>query len=163
MNGWPSLGGGCFWSWFTCLESWSVSSSPTSLRLLMFPQVWSRLWCSYNLKWDFLLLGWKWGIVILLFEFFTFLGRCWSLQCTLGELLVQAEMLHMAGESGQCLWKSHCVWHAASNTTPPFQLLISGLGPIPAPWQGPGSFGHCLSGKLWSAFSSAVAACPHPC
>lgn len=35
-----------------------LSFSSTSLRLLMFPQVWSRAWCSYNLNWDFL-LSWK--------------------------------------------------------------------------------------------------------
>lgn len=84
----------------------------------------------------------QWGMVILLFEIFTFIGRCWSLQCTLGELLLQAEMLHLAGESGQCLWKSPCVWHAVSNTAPPFPLLISGLRPIPALWQWSGRFGH---------------------
>lgn len=63
MNRWPSFGGGgggCFWSWFTWLESGSLSSSPTSLRLLMFHQVWSRAWCSCNLNWDFL-LSWKVG------------------------------------------------------------------------------------------------------
>lgn len=86
----------------------------------------------------------EWGILILLSEFFTFLGRCWSLRCTLGELLLQAEMLHLAGQSGQWLWKPHCVWHTVSNTTPPFPFLISGLGPIPAPWQWSGRFGHCL-------------------
>lgn len=47
----------------------------------------------------------KWGIVILLLEFFPFLGRCWSLQCRPGELLLRAEMLHLAGQSGQCLCK----------------------------------------------------------
>lgn len=63
MNLWPDFGGGggCFWSWFTWLESGSLSSSPTSLRLLMFPQVRSRAWCAYNLNWDFLLLSWKVG------------------------------------------------------------------------------------------------------
>lgn len=60
----------------------------------------------------------KWGIVILLFEFPMFIGRGWRLQRTLGEWLLPAEELHPAGESGQCLWKSRCVWQAASNRAP---------------------------------------------
>lgn len=94
----------------------------------------------------------KWRIVILLLEFFTFLGRCWSLQCTPGELLLPAEMLPLAGQPGQWLW---CVQHNSS-----LPLLISGLGPIPAPWQSFGRFGHCLSGKLWSpgSVSSSLSA-----
>lgn len=161
-------GGGCVWSWFTWLESGSLSSFPTSLRLFVSPKAWSRAWRSYNLNQDFLLLG------------------CW-----VGDSNSSSSPHFLGGAKGCSTCSENCCSKQTLSTWQESQasicenLAVSGrlrqtqLPPLPAPdrWPGnglpahrwwSGAFGHHFGGKLWSASSSTVrqvhlASCSHPC
>lgn len=167
MNRWPSFGGGgggCFWSWFTWLESGSLSSSPTSLRLLVFPQVWSGAWCRYKLNWDFLLLVWTvrdgnsalWDLLVHQ-EVLNSAVHAWRVAAPSRDAPPGRGVRPVPVKVSLCL--ACCVKHSSSLPTPDFWPETNSC-PVAMIWQ------------IWplaqSVSSSAVgqvhlAACPHPC
>lgn len=141
---------------------------PTSLRLLMSPRAWPRGWCSCNLNWGFLPLGW-WGDRNSSVPVPALTGRGWRLQlvflsaclqCVLGELLPQAEALHL-GRRVEPVPESLLSGRLCQAQLPPLPAPdhFSGSS-LPAHWQWPGGFGPHLDGELWLASSSALGA---PC
>lgn len=127
-------------------------------QLLMFPQVWSRAWCSYNLNWDFLLLSWK-------VEDSN--SALWVLHIPWEVLKSSVHPWRVAAPSRDAppgraarpvAVKVSPVWHTVSNTTPPFLSWFLG-------WDQFLPLGNHLADLATVSVVSCghLAACPHPC
>ena len=139
-------GGGCVWSWFTWLEQevWALFPHVPGLMSL---KAWSRAWCSCNLTWDFLLLGWWVGDSNACFKFPTFIGRGWR-------------PLHTSLEN--CCSKQACRAGGCESLAASGRLCQTQLPPLPAPRHWPESSPLPLDRHLVGSATISVAGCGQP-